>query len=118
MLFGAPCDLRNWILLCERGLLCVERWQHQKRQKRKPMRDIREGGEANGSPMFLPLLVGRSGRRFVMDDRWSPRSRDEVWVAVVTERVAEAHARLESSSWRRVPEPPRAIAEDAGPGKI
>ncbi len=112
MLFGAPWDLRSWIGLCERGLLTVERWQLRQRKRDKTMRDIRDGGESNGSPLLLPLLVDRSRRRFVVDDRWTPHSRDEVWVAMATERIAEARARLEASGWRACPQaaPSRDVA--------
>ncbi len=58
MLFGAPCDLRAWIDLCERNLLTIERWQLQRRKKKEDVtRDLRHSGEPNGSPLLLPLLV-------------------------------------------------------------
>jgi hypothetical protein len=101
------------IMLCERELLAVERWQFQRRKEKGPeTRDIRDGGEPDRSPMFLPLLVQRSRRRFVVDDRWTPRVRDEVWVAMVNERLSEARARLESIGWQRRPalDRPHAVA--------
>ncbi|HJX65289.1 MAG TPA: hypothetical protein VJ860_15210 [Polyangia bacterium] len=40
-------------------------------------------------------------KRFVVDERWSPRLHDELWVAVVSVRAAEALAFIESCGWER-----------------
>jgi len=97
-LFGTHRDLRTWIGLCERGDVHVERW---KRTIRGLVGDPRGEGDAGDKTMnlFLPLVVLRSRRGFVVDERWSPRLRDEIWFVVASERAAETRAWLSSNGW-------------------
>lgn len=53
-------------------------------------------------PLFLPLLVFRSKRRFVVDERWSARTGDEILVALVPARAEEARAALAACGWKPV----------------
>ena len=49
--------------------------------------------------VFLPLVVVRNGRRFVVDERWTPRSRDEIWLAIAQDKKEEAYAWLAANWW-------------------
>ena len=97
-LFGMPRDLRYWIGLCERGLTLIER-------VRRTVRG--DDGDPRGSGMvgdkvqslMLPIVVDRAGRHFAIDERWSPRLRDEIWLVIPKERVEEAHAWLTANGW-------------------
>jgi len=99
VLFGGPCDLHKWIDLGARDCLTVERWRRKDRRQTRGAREIQGSAEAEGRPLALPLLVGRARRRFAVDDRWSPRPGDQLWVAVATERATEAHALLDRCGW-------------------
>jgi NhaP-type Na+/H+ or K+/H+ antiporter len=100
VLFGVPCDLRRWIGWGDRGLLKIERWQLT---ERRSTADPRGAAAADGAPPFLPLLVGRARRRFAVDERWSARRRDQLWVALIEERAAEARAWLQANGWQLHP---------------
>lgn len=100
-LFGAPRDLRQWVALCERDAVVVEHVRRSIRGKRGDPRG--EGSLADKlESLLLPLVVQRARRRFPLDERWSPRLRDEVWVAMPKERAAEALAWLGENGWTRV----------------
>jgi hypothetical protein len=100
-LFGAPRDLRQWINLCERDGSVTERMRRSIRGKVGDPRG--EGSLADKlESLLLPLVVQRSNRRFPVDERWSPRLRDEVWVAMPKERAAEALAWLAENGWTRI----------------
>ena len=43
-----------------------------------------------------------SGRRFPVDERWSPRLRDDLWVVIVLDRLEEARAWLAENGWTLV----------------
>lgn len=98
ILFGNSSDLRAWIGLCEQERVQIEKW----RRKRKSKDDLRDRVDSDG-PLFLPLLVFRSKRRFVVDERWSPRAKDEILVSIVPARADEAHTALAACGWEPAP---------------
>jgi NhaP-type Na+/H+ or K+/H+ antiporter len=102
VLFGAPCDLHAWIHRCDKNLVTIERWRRQKRKKGATNLDIRRGYEPVATMPFLPLIVQRAWRRFVVDDRWNPKPHDELWLAIVTERMTEARAWLTDNGWQPI----------------
>jgi NhaP-type Na+/H+ or K+/H+ antiporter len=97
-LFGAPMDLRHWVALCEKGGVAVECVQRAVRGRIGDPRGLGRAADKVQS-MMLPLVVVRSGRRFSVDERWSPRLRDELWIALVTERAPEARTWLAANGW-------------------
>jgi hypothetical protein len=102
LLFGASRDLRHWIGLCERDEATAECWRRKIRGELGDPRGEKHTMEEIQS-LFLPLAVVRSGRRFVVDERWSIRLRDELWVAVARERAAEARTWLSANGWEPAP---------------
>lgn len=100
-LFGAPRDLRYWITLCERGAVVSECVRRSIRGTAGDPRGENSSADKIQS-LFLPLVVLRSGRRFPIDERWSPRLRDEIWVALPGERAQEALSWLADNGWTRV----------------
>jgi NhaP-type Na+/H+ or K+/H+ antiporter len=100
-LFGAARDLRNWIALAERGQVELQGWRPS---KRRGLLDPRgDEGSINAiEPLILPLLVTRKNRTFPVDQRWTPRPGDRIWVAMDHARGSEAEAWLTSAGWQRV----------------
>jgi NhaP-type Na+/H+ or K+/H+ antiporter len=100
-LFGKARDLRQWIAVCERGQVVVQRWKPGRRRDLADPRGLETS--ANGvEPMLLPLLVTRKGRSFPVDERWSPRMGDELRMGIASERQAEAEQWLTSGGWKAV----------------
>jgi NhaP-type Na+/H+ or K+/H+ antiporter len=103
-LFGSPRDLRHWVALCERDGVVVECVRRAMRGKNGDPRGVGSVADKLQS-MMLPLVVVRSGRRFAVDERWTPKQRDELWIAMVVERAQEARAWLAENGWT-LPESP------------
>ena len=109
VLFGAPRDLRYWIGQADRAAVKVERWTLG---GPKPGAGEAIGGDWSSGEIqtwLLPMLAGAGGKPAVVDQSWKPRRNGEVWVGIVDEHRAPAHAWLEANCWRRVgaerPEP-------------
>jgi NhaP-type Na+/H+ or K+/H+ antiporter len=97
-LFGAARDLRFWIGLCERGEVVVERWTAKARRGLGDVRGTKESLEQIQS-FFLPLVAIRARRVFPVDDRWLPRYRDHVWIAIARNGEAKARDWLTANGW-------------------
>lgn len=104
-LFGAPRDLRFWIGLCERNEVVLERWVAKTRRSLGDVRGTKESIEKIQSS-FLPLVVVRSRRAFPVDERWTPRVRDEVWIAVAKSGQVSARQWLSVNGWKSAAPPP------------
>jgi NhaP-type Na+/H+ or K+/H+ antiporter len=99
-LFGALRDLRYWIALCERREISLECWTAKARRGLGDPRGTKNSIEEIQS-IFLPLAVVRAKRTFPVDERWSPRMRDEVWVVIAKEQVKQAAEWLSVRGWER-----------------
>jgi len=112
-LFGTPRDLRYWLALGERGaitVVCVRRSVRGSAGDPRATDAIADKLQ----PLLLPFVVHRAGRKFPIDERWSPRLRDELWVAVPTERAQEALAWLAENGWTLVEHKPDASEQIVG----
>lgn len=114
VLFGAPRDLKYWIGRADRDEVVLERWIVGGRSAGQA-EGPGDGLDAEGlRPLLLPLAVHRGRRVLVVDDRFTPRPRDEVWLGAAADHLAQVHEVLEARGWKQQPGPvPAPAQEDA-----
>jgi NhaP-type Na+/H+ or K+/H+ antiporter len=101
VLFGAPRDLKHWIGQADRGAVTVERWTLGESARRGSATHGNDWSSPDVQAWLLPIVRKEGSTVSVVDGRWAPRRKDEVWVGIAVDQLASARQWLEERGWHR-----------------